>query len=272
MFQTFHISLHRFLVAVNSPWNDHLFQGRRKYAINIIGWISSLAWIFAFVRPKRNRNLAFCNVNVVYGENFPFFSRVFGALSMVLLVLTILLYCITLHNVRKRYMKTFAWQVENGKSAGQIELANLSKDIQNKTMNTENMTENSSKAGPSITGTSRKAGPNMGGNSHKAGPNSAGNSLKAGPSTAWKPTNDSVTQNRKRKVFESLKVIGIILLLLVLLTGPFVVLMFMTIFNFEPPLMSVPILVGLSFVNSALNPFIYGWKIDSLREEIKSPF
>jgi hypothetical protein len=89
---------------------------------------------------------------------------------------------------------------------------------------------------------------------------------------AGNSTNDKVSQKRKRKVFESLKVIGIILLLLVLLTGPFVVLMYMTIFNFEPPLMSVPVHAGLSFLNSALNPFIYGWKIDPLREEIKLLF
>jgi hypothetical protein len=259
MFQTFLLSLHRFLVSVNSPCNDRLFQGKRKYGIYAIGWISSLTWIFALVHFTRNRNLAFCNVNVVYGDYFPVFSRVFGVLGMALLISTILLYSFTLHNVRKRYMKTFAWQAENSKSAGQIKMVNLSKDVQNKTTKTANMTGNSCETGSSTAG-----------NAPTAGPSTTGN--KTGPSTVGNSTNDSVSHNRKRKVFESLKVIGIILLLLVLLTGPFVVLMFMTVFNFEPSYISLPALIGLSFLNSALNPFIYGWRIDPLREEIRSLF
>jgi hypothetical protein len=136
-------------------------------------------------------------------------------------------------------MKTFAWQVKNGKSTGPIKMASLSKDAQTKAVRSEDM---------------------------------AGNSSEAGPSTARNSTNDNVSQNRKRKVFESLKVIGIVLILLVLLTGPFVVLNFMTIFNFEPHYSSLSVLIGLSFLNSAINPFVYGWKVDPLKEEIRSLF
>jgi hypothetical protein len=239
LFQTFLISLHRFLVAVNSRWRDRLFQEKRKYIIYVFSWMSSLVWIFAFVHPTPKRDSASCSVYVIYGEHYPVFSRVFGVLGMALLISTILLYSFTLYNVRKRYMKTLAWQVENGKSARKIKLSNVSKNVQIKTAKKEHIAGNSSKEGSSKTGCS---------------------------------SNKNVCQNRRRRVFESLKVIGIILLLLVLLTGPSVVLVFMTVFNFEPPVISFAIAAALCFINSVLNPFIYGWKIDPLREEIKLIF
>jgi hypothetical protein len=157
-------------------------------------------------------------------------------------------------------MRTFAWQIENRKSARQMEMVNVSKDAQNKTVKTKDMAGNSSKAGP-----------NAAENLSTPGAGTEGNSFKAGPSTAGNSTS-KVSQNRKKKVYESLKVVGIILLLLVLLTGPSVVLMFMTAFNFEPPSNLIPVTAGLSFFNSMLNPLVYGWRIDPLKEEIKTLF
>jgi hypothetical protein len=232
-------------------------------------------------------------------------------------------------------MKTFAWQVENGNSAGQIKMVNLSKEGQNNreykvgsssierankpgdsfrerpnkpgnsSKEEPNKPGNSSKEGPSKPGNYSKEGPSKPGNPSKEGPSKPGNSSKEGPTKPGNPSkegpskpgnpfkegpskpgnslNDSrnkagnpsygnVTANRKKIVFESLKVIGIILLLLVLLTGPFVVLMFMTVFNFEPPPISIPILVGLAGLNSALNPLVYGWRIEVLMKEFKRLF
>jgi hypothetical protein len=177
-------------------------------------------------------------------------------------------------------MKTFAWQVENGNSAGQTEMVNLSKEGQN---SNENKTGSLSKEGPSKPGNCPKEGPNKQGNSSKEGPSKPGNPSNEGPSKpgnslsdarnkAGNPSYGNVTTNRKKIVFESLKVIGIILLLLVLLTGPFVVLMFMTVFNFEPPLIYIPVFVGLAGLNSALNPLVYGWRIEVLRKEFKRLF
>ena len=46
-------------------------------------------------------------------------------------------------------MKTFAWQVENGKSARNIEMQHLPQDTENKTIKTENRAGKSSNTAPS---------------------------------------------------------------------------------------------------------------------------
>jgi hypothetical protein len=214
LFQTFLISFHRFLVSYNSAWNDRLLKGKRKYAIYVISWSCVMTWLFALVSPKSMSDVKVCNIIVIYGGNFHIFSRIYGIQVMLLLISTILLYIFTVNNVRKRYMKTFAFQMENvQRGKGQIR------------------TENTSD----------------------------GNNL-------------NITEMGKRKVFESLKVVGIIIALLILFTGPFVMLIFITNFSFCPSHSRIFVVCCLTTINSALNPFVYCWKIDSLRKEFKTIF
>ena len=79
---------------------------------------------------------------VIYGDNFPVFSGVYGKLAMILFLSTTLVYVAALHMVRKQYTVTFDWQMENRESAGKIEMADLSKEVQEKT---EGKADNSSK-------------------------------------------------------------------------------------------------------------------------------
>jgi hypothetical protein len=82
LFQTFLVSLHRFLVAVNSPWNDRLFQGHRKYLIYVISWSSALTWMFALASPTPKSDWSYCNVIDIYGDHYPIFARVSLILSI----------------------------------------------------------------------------------------------------------------------------------------------------------------------------------------------
>jgi predicted MFS family arabinose efflux permease len=83
---------------------------------------------------------------------------------------------------------------------------------------------------------------------------------------------NTTTENRKRKVFESLKVVGILIVLLFLFTGPFVIFMFISVFNFHLSYRSILLLGGLSSINSALNPFVYGWRIGPFRQKFAEIF
>lgn len=134
----------------------------------------------------------------------------YGITAMVLMLSTIILYLFTLNSVCKRYMRTYAWQIQ----------------IEHKTTSATSSNEN----------------------------------------TLYN------TEAGKKKVFESLKVVGMIISLLVLLTGPFVVVVFMTLFRFEPSHSLIFITCLLSSINSIINPFIYSWKIESLRKEFKMLF
>jgi hypothetical protein len=170
--------------------------------------------MFALVRPasKKDWPVGICNVDVIYNGNIQIFTRVYGVLAMLLLVSTILLYSFALNNVRKRYMKTFAFQMERVQS-------------------------------------------------------DAGNVEASDPSNL-----NHISESRKRKVLDSLKVVGIVVLLLVLFTGPFVMLVFMSVFGFQPSPTSAFAVSLLASINSVLNPFVYCWKIDSVRKEFKLVF
>lgn len=213
LFQTFLISFHRFLVAIGSPWNDRLLQGKRKYIIYSVSWSVVLVMHYALIRPT-SKNSKICNVITIYGDNFQAFIAGYGTISMIIMLSTIILYLFTLNRVRKRYIRTFAWQVKNS----------------------HNHSQNATSANSSTENTLY------------------------------------ITEAGKKKVFESLKVVGMIISLLVLLTGPFVIVMFMTVFQFEPSHSLMFAVCLLASVNSAINPFIYSWKIDSLRKEFKTLF
>jgi hypothetical protein len=99
--------------------------------------------------------------------------------------------------------------------------------------------------------------------------NEAPNSSTEAATSAVQNTNRT---NRRRKAVESLKVVGIMILLFTVFTGPFVIYMFMTVFNYHQSLAKLVILFGIATVQSALNPFVYGWRIDPLRNGFKSFF
>ena len=126
---------------------------------------------------------------------------------MIILLFTILLYVFTLKNVRKRYIKPYAWQIEKSSLEH----------------------------------------------------NYSDNRLQ-------------ITEVGKKKVFESLKIVGIILGLIILLTGPFILVTSLTAFDIEPSHTTIFIVCVLTSLNSVINPFVYSWKIDSLRKEFKLLF
>ena len=73
-------------------------------------------------------------------------------------------------------------------------------------------------------------------------------------------------------LFKSLKIVGIILALLIFLRGPFLVISFMGMHGFEASHGTIVITGALLGLNSVINPFIYSWKIESLRRELKLLF
>lgn len=101
---------------------------------------------------------------------------------------------------------------------------------------------------------------------------------------AWQIENSSPQDNfNKNKLyitelrqnvflFKSLKIVGIILTLLIFLRGPFLVISFMGMHGFEASHDTIVITGALLGLNSVINPFIYSWKIESLRKELKLLF
>lgn len=207
LLQTFLISFHRFLISIGSPWNDYLLRGKRKYVIYAVSWSLTFILQAFFISPTQKDSYKICSVKTIYNKNLKAFMSGYGVTTMIILLCTILLYVLTLNNVRKRYIKTYAWQIEKSSSEH----------------------------------------------------NSNENRLQ-------------ITEVGKKKVFESLKTVGIILGLLILLTGPFILVTSLTAFDIEPSHTTIFIVCVLTSINSVINPFVYSWKIDSLRKEFKLLF
>ena len=204
LFQTFLISFHRFLIAIGSPWNDYLLKGKRKYVVYVVSWTMVMVLHSTIALISSGGKYKLCNIKVLFGKHVHAFLGGMGIAALFLLLTIIVLYGVTLNNVRKRYTRTFAWHFENGDVSPEKRL--------------------------------------------------------------------QVTEIGKKKIFESLKVVGIIISLLILLTGPFVIVLFLFALGLDPSHANIFIVTMLSALNSAINPFVYSWKIESLRRELKLLF
>ena len=208
LFQTFLISFHRFLVSINSPWNDYLLRGKRKYVIYVLSWTIAFSVQPIFIGPSSNDSNGICNFKNIYNKNRQVLKNGFGWTSLLLLMCTIVMYVFTLNNVRKQYTKTYAWQIENSSPQDNINKNKL-----------------------------------------------------------------YITELRQNVfLFKSLKIVGIILALLIFLRGPFLVISFIGMHGFEASHGTIVITGVLLGLHSVINPFIYSWKIESLRKELKLLF
>jgi hypothetical protein len=103
LFQTFLISVQRYLVICRTEWSNRLFQNNRKYFVCVLCWMVILVFSVGLISPPEEnlRDLHNkCSVTYVYSRHYAVFSA-FINFGIMLLVLTILLYCITIRYVIK---------------------------------------------------------------------------------------------------------------------------------------------------------------------------
>lgn len=109
-FQTFLISFHRFLKLSDTDLDQVLLKENRKYVTYILIWLIVLGFNISMVHFRHHtEKLLFCKFKCVFGSRYPIMAIYFQTATILLLSLTIIFYCLTIHQVRQRYRRTFAW-------------------------------------------------------------------------------------------------------------------------------------------------------------------
>lgn len=110
IWQTFFISLNRYLVISEKKLNQLLWKGKRKYVIYCVTWVGNFVLYFSMMSPEDEGGYEYrehiCNPITVYGDNFAVYSAIFFASIAISLFFTFVFYMLALWNVRKKYSRT----------------------------------------------------------------------------------------------------------------------------------------------------------------------
>lgn len=110
IWQTFFISLNRYLVISEKKLNQLLWKGKRRYVVYCVTWICNIVLYLSMMAPKDEGGHEYgdhiCNPITVYGDHFAVWNDIFFALIAFSLLFTFVFYMLALWNVRKRYIRT----------------------------------------------------------------------------------------------------------------------------------------------------------------------
>lgn len=217
--QTFFICFNRLLSISNSSLNKKIFSKRNTYIICVANWATaiSLVLIFVDINSIINRQII-CNIHTVFGENFEWFRYNYCCCCIVVVALTIFLYFVALHMLRKVSRKTHVSTIAEG--IARRDSRNLS---DNRT--TFDTAESNS-------------------------------------------TYPSSVSRDTRKISQSMKTVGLIIVALTCLTGPLIIVYFIDTAS-QPAIL---LTTNLAVLNSLVNPFLYCHKIKILRIQLRLMF
>lgn len=122
IWQTFFISLNRYLVISEKKLNQLLWKGKRRYVVYCVTWICNIVLYLSMLAPKDEGGHEYgdhiCNPITVYGEHFAVWNDIFFALIAFSLLFTFVFYMLALWNVRKRYIRTADQNPLSGSQVG----------------------------------------------------------------------------------------------------------------------------------------------------------
>lgn len=101
LYQTFCISLHRYLVLSESSWAGRLFDDNRKYYLYIGGWMTSFILYSSTVSPEGKYTN--CFYKTVYGQHILVVRLTLCVMGSIFLLLTLIFYFLAIYRVIKRY-------------------------------------------------------------------------------------------------------------------------------------------------------------------------
>ncbi|XP_062572362.1 uncharacterized protein LOC134234330 [Saccostrea cucullata] len=229
LLQTFLISLQRYLVLCKERWNLFIFQHNRKYYVCIGSSFAVTLMNFVLISPPQ-RELDVLNdsaLSFVYHGHYLAHSIYIKFLSLSLLSLTLILYSVTVRHVLKTYNKVNP--IGNNMS---INVRTI--QVQMKPLHTIPRTTSDRNT-----------------NCHK---------------NVQSRSRRHLLSLRQRKVVSSLKLVGVLIILLLICTGPFI----FVVWNDSASSNVNRVLISLCILNSLINPFIYLWKLYDIKGIIKS--
>lgn len=233
LLQTFLISLQRYLVICKENWNTFFFSKNRKYIVCISSWIVVTATNLSLVSPPEREFRFFEErfVAFVYGGLYPAFTFYNRFLTLAFLSSTIILYLITLRYVLKKFSKVEPLQESPIRTQGN--------PIQIHVVSSEKLDDRSSLPSPH----------------------------EAALGTTQSTYHSQFVRNRRRKVNETMFLVGSLILVLLVLTGPLIVAILI-----DDSSRFLRFSFCICTINSLVNPFIYLRKLGNVRDYFKSTF
>jgi hypothetical protein len=229
------ISFQRFLVIYEQKWSSYIFGGNGKYFVCVVGWVVIVLGNSVFISPPTEFGPP-GNVNVflfVYNGHYKIYITYIRVLCLFLLSSTVLLYLAAIVIVSKKHKKVTPMGHSNAlraKKEADIEM-------------TVPGPSGTTSAAPSVSG-----------------------QAKVNQGTSRVQSNQMATL-RLKKIISTLQLVGFLIVILVIFTGPFIVAL-SCCDNF--PIQIKQAFFVLYAINSVLNPIIYVWKLVDIREIVKS--
>ena len=107
IYQSFCISLHRYLVISTSEWRKILFKKKRKYIVCLTGWAILIGSFASLVSPTSYDN-NLCYHAVVYGGNMVVSRWFFTITTGTLMFSTLFFYSLAMYSLKIRYLSMSA--------------------------------------------------------------------------------------------------------------------------------------------------------------------
>ena len=107
LYQSFCISLHRYLVITNNKWRKSLFEKKRKYIVCLTGWLV-LIGSFAFLVSPTSYDDDLCYHAVIYGGKIVETRWFYTIILTSLMLATFFVYCIAMYSLKVRYLSMSA--------------------------------------------------------------------------------------------------------------------------------------------------------------------
>lgn len=238
LLQIFLISLQRFTVVCTKQWNRYVFCGNRKYVVCIISWFLVVTSNVSLVSPPDREYNRFNDrfLSFVYSGRFVAFSFYNRLLTLTLFVSTLSLYFITIGYVIKNYKQVRPHR-ETPISTPTIRWRSTQMDVVTITVREANCQQN----------------------------------LPPPEEVIPQITTITYTSNlldfRYKKVKETLLLVGLLITVLFVLTGPLMIAVWI-----DDSSQCLRISFCVCAINSLANPFIYLWKLANVRKYVKSAF
>lgn len=106
LYQSFLISLHRYLVVTGSDWSKNLFKQKRNYIWYLAGWAMLIAPVSALISPDSDEFDIVCTVDTVFSENKSIVMCIIAVSEFILILLILVFYCMTMYSLKRRFLNT----------------------------------------------------------------------------------------------------------------------------------------------------------------------
>lgn len=106
LYQSFLISLHRYLVVTGSDWSKNLFKQKRNYIWYLAGWAMLVAPVSALISPDSDEFDIVCTVDTVFSENKSIVMCIIAVSEFILILLILVFYCMTMYSLKRHFLNT----------------------------------------------------------------------------------------------------------------------------------------------------------------------